>query len=88
MKTKLRQDRNHGQRAERCLERKVKTMHSDNGTEIAKEHFRKYFEERGIKHEFTNMYSPEQNSAVERIYQTVANGTHSILTHQTMSLKF
>ena len=37
----------------------VKAIRSDNGTEIMTNNFKSFCEQRGIRHEFTNIYTPE-----------------------------
>lgn len=46
------------------------------------------FEDNGIHHKFTNVYSPEQKGVLERLNQTIMNGACSVLNKSKLSLKF
>lgn len=50
---------------------KVKAFRSDGGGEFISLALKSYFESKGIKHEFTVAYTPEQNGAIERENRTV-----------------
>lgn len=78
----------HIQRAELFIGKKVKAVRSDNGGEFSNENFRCFFEEKGINHEFTNAYTPEQNGVAERMNRTIADGARSVLNETKISLKF
>jgi transposase InsO family protein len=41
-------------------------IRSDNGTEFKNSRFEDYCDKKGIKHEFSAKYTPEQNRVVER----------------------
>ena len=66
-------------RAERLSGYKLKTIRTDNGTEFKNLSFDSYCIENGIKHEFTNQYTPEQNGVPERANQTILNCVRAIL---------
>lgn len=78
----------HINRVERFLGRKVKAIRSDNGGEFANEKFEKYCTERGINHEYTNTFSPEQNGTIERYNQTVADGARTMLKDSGLHSSF
>lgn len=78
----------HLTRAERFLGKKVKAIKTDNGKEFDNDHFKNFCEEQGIKPEFTNIYSPEQNGISERFNQTVLNGVRSILSESKLHRNF
>ena len=46
---------------------KVQTLRTDNGGEYASHDFTKFCTEKGIFHQFTNRYTPEQNGISERL---------------------
>lgn len=75
----------HVARAERFLGKKVKAIRSDNGTEFVNDNFYIFCREQGIKHEFTNTFTPEQNGVSERFNQTVLGGTRAVLKESGLS---
>lgn len=78
----------HITRAETYLGRKVKCFRTDNGKEFANEAFREFFDSKGIKHEFSNPYTPQQNGTVERFMQTAVNGIRTLLCDSKMNPNF
>jgi transposase InsO family protein len=53
-------------RAQTEFELKVKKIRSDNGSEFKNFQVEDYLEEKGIKHELSTPYTPQQNGIVER----------------------
>lgn len=53
------------------LDRKVKTIRTDKGTEFVNSTLKTFCKQHGIVHETTVGYSPEQNGIVERMNRTV-----------------
>jgi len=51
--------------------RKIKTLRTDNGKEYVNNEFSTFLKEKGIKHELTNDYTPEQNGVAERKNRTL-----------------
>jgi Reverse transcriptase (RNA-dependent DNA polymerase)/Integrase core domain len=51
---------------ENQFNKKIKTFRSDNGTKFVNEKFSKYFNERGILHQTSCVYTPQQNGVSER----------------------
>ncbi|KAG8502260.1 hypothetical protein CXB51_002212 [Gossypium anomalum] len=45
---------------------KLKTLRSDNGTEYTSSGLNMFYDETGIKHQLTNIYTPQQNGVSER----------------------
>lgn len=78
----------HITRAERFLESKVKAIRTDNGREFINENFDSFCNRLGIKHELTNVYTPEQNGVAERFNQTVVNCTRTILHASGLNQSF
>lgn len=74
--------------AESYLSRRVKYFRSDNGREFANEHFKEFFDGKGIKHEFSNPYPPKQDGTVERFMQTAVNGVCTLLCNSKMEPNF
>ena len=51
---------------ENQFEAKLKIFRSDNGTEFVNQNFSKFFKEKGISHQTTCVYTPQQNGVSER----------------------
>lgn len=73
-------------RAENFLNRRVKAVRSDNGREFVNHKTKIFFAEKGIKHELTNTYTPEQNGVAERYNSTLLSGTRTILNESGLPL--
>ena len=69
----------HVARAERQLNKKLKVLRSDNGSEFKNEHFRQYCSRSEIKQEFMNVHTPEQDGVCGCFNQTALNCIRSIL---------
>ena len=52
-------------RAQNEFELKIKKIRSDNGSKFKNLQVEKYLEEEGINHEFSALYTPQQNGVVE-----------------------
>lgn len=78
----------HIERAETYLNSKVKAIRSDNGTEFKNRAVTDFLDSKGIKHELTNIYSPQQNGVAERLNQTALNATRAILDDSGLPLSF
>jgi transposase InsO family protein len=61
--------------------RKVKSVRSDRGTEYVNEEFTGFLRERGIVHQTTARYTPEQNGAAERLNRELEERTRAMLEH-------
>jgi transposase InsO family protein len=66
-------------RAQNEFELKVKKIRSDNGSEFNNLQVEEYLEEEGIKHEFSALYTPQQNGVVERKNRTLIDMAMTIL---------
>jgi transposase InsO family protein len=58
-------------RAENEFDLKVKKVRSDNGSEFNNRRVEELCDEKGMKHEFSSKYTPEQNGLVERKNRTL-----------------
>ena len=67
-------------RAENEFELKVKKVRSDNGSEFRNTRVEEWCDEKGIKHEFSTKYTPEQNGLVERKNRTLIDMVRSMLS--------
>jgi transposase InsO family protein len=66
-------------RAQNEFELKVKKIRSDNGSEFKNLHVEEYLEEKGVKHEFSAPYTPQQNGVVERKNRTLIDMARTML---------
>ncbi len=57
----------------------LKALHTDNGGEYTSHQFRDYHAGRGIEHECTTPYSPQQNGVAERVNRTLVEAVLSML---------
>lgn len=57
----------------------VARIRSDNGTELTSDELEAYLVDRGIKHETSVPYTPEQNGFVERSIRTVCEAARSMV---------
>lgn len=63
-------------------------LRTDNGREFLSKDFQDFIQHKGIRHELTAPYTPEQNSVVERDNRTVVESARSMLHHFSMPLQF
>ena len=71
-----------------CGEGRVKIVRSDNGGEYTSKGFASYSAEKGIVHQFTNPYCPEQNGISERLNRTIMESARSMIHHAKLPLHF
>ncbi|UYV70930.1 K02A2.6-like [Cordylochernes scorpioides] len=71
--------KNFIERIENSLERKVKSIRSDNGLEFVNSNLKSYFTTKGIEHQKTTFYSPEQNGRSERANRSLIEGTRALM---------
>jgi transposase InsO family protein len=57
----------------------VKKIRSDNGLEFKNLQVEEYLEEKGIKHEFSAPYTPQQNGLVERKNMALIDMARTVL---------
>ena len=67
---------------------KIHILQTDNGGEYTSKEFAKYCTSKGIMHQFTNPYTPEQNSISERLNRTLIESGKSMLFHAGLPLSF
>src|SRR5271167_3054287 len=60
------------------LDTKIKRFRSDNGSEY-KLHMEGFLKQKGIKHELTAAYHPDQNGVAERANRTIMERTKAII---------
>ena len=66
-------------RAEIETGEKLKCIRTDNGTEFCNKQMNEFLAERGIKHERTVIFCPEQNGRIERSNRTVIETARTLL---------
>lgn len=64
----------------------VKAFRSDQGTEFVNSELSAYLNNKGIKHETTVAYTPEQNGCVERENRTIVEAARTMLHAMNMPL--
>ncbi|GKB61364.1 putative ribonuclease H-like domain-containing protein [Tanacetum coccineum] len=64
---------------ENQLNKKVKTIRCDNGTEFKNRDMIEFCRSKGIKREYSNARTPQQNGVVERINGTLIEATRTML---------
>lgn len=68
------------QRWERETGYTVKCVHSDGGGEYMKSMFSLWLKSKGIAHEHSNPYKPEQNGVAERLNRTIGDMARTMLS--------
>ena len=66
----------------------MKKVRSDNGSEFRNSRVEEWCDEKGIKHEFSTKYTPEQNDLVERKNRTLIDMARSMLSEYNVSDSF
>ena len=64
---------------------RVKTIRSDNGTEYLSNESKRFFESKGIRHELTVPYTPEQNGFSERDMRTIVEMGRTMLHNKSLT---
>ncbi len=67
---------------------KVKTLRTDNGGEYVSNDFSRYCANKGIVHQYSNPYTPEQNGVSEILNRTLLESAKSMIFHSNMPLNF
>jgi transposase InsO family protein len=75
-------------RAENEFDFKIKKIRSDNGSKFKNSKIGDYCDKKGVKHEFSAKYTPQQNEVVERKNQTLIDMARSILSEYNVSDSF
>jgi transposase InsO family protein len=58
---------------------KIKNIRSDNGLEFQNTNVEEFLDEEGIKHEFSALYTPQQNGIAERKNRTLIEAARIML---------
>jgi transposase InsO family protein len=75
-------------RVENEFDFKMKMIRSDNGFEFKNSKIKDYCDEKGIKHEFSAKYTPQQNGVVERKNQTLIDMARTMLSEYNVLNSF
>ncbi|KAJ0886399.1 putative RNA-directed DNA polymerase [Helianthus annuus] len=73
---------------ENLYQRRIRRIRSDNGTEFKNHKMEEFCEERGILHEFSAPYTPQQNGVAERKNQTLIETARTMLTDSKLPINF
>lgn len=74
-------------RVELETKKQVKLLVTDNGTEFVNLQLSKWLIDKGINHELTAPYTPEQNGIAERANRTIIEGTRTLLLASQLPVK-
>ncbi|XP_076544682.1 uncharacterized protein LOC117610925 [Osmia lignaria lignaria] len=75
-------------RTERQTRKKIKRFRTDNGLEYCNSDLSTYFNQLGIKHERSNVETPQMNGVAERLHRTLLNLTRAMLKSSGLPQKF
>ncbi|UYV63120.1 hypothetical protein LAZ67_2003210 [Cordylochernes scorpioides] len=75
-------------KVENLTERKIKSIGTDNGTEFVNNEMATYLKGKGIQHQRTTFFSPQQNGKAERFNRTLIEGTRALLIESQLPTKF
>ena len=67
---------------------RIQKLRTDNGSEYLSKKFQDYLSIKGIRHELTVPYCPEQNGVAERDNRTIVESACLMLHHRGMPLEF
>ena len=67
---------------------RIKCLRSDNGGEFTSDEFNKYYEEHGIKRQFSVARTPQQNGVAERKNRSVMEMARTMLNESKLNDKF
>jgi len=76
---------------EKCkniLNKRIKCIRTDNGTEIINNQFREFTSKEGIEHQKTVPYNPESNGKVERGNRVILERARTLLYESGLPLPF
>ena len=64
---------------------KIKTLQTDGGGEYTLAKFENFLKQKGIQHEITAAYSPQQNGLAERMNRTLVESARSMIFNAKLS---
>ena len=66
----------------------IMKLRTDNGGEYMSKEFQEYLAVKGIEHQLTVPYSPQQNRVAERLNRTLMESARAMLSHSNLPNKF
>lgn len=66
----------------------IKILRSDNGTEYVNKEMKHFMDEKGIRHQRTVPYTPEQNGCAERDNRTLKEAARTMILSKNLDQKF
>ena len=75
-------------RIENLYQRPISRIRSDNGTEFKNSKMEEFCDERGILHEFSASYTPQQNGVAERKNMTLIETARTMLADLKLPKNF
>ena len=66
---------------------RISKLRTDNGSEYLSKVFQHFLSNKGIQHDLTAPYCPEQNGVAERDNRTIVESARSMLLHRNMPLE-
>ncbi|KAI3493174.1 hypothetical protein L1887_42164 [Cichorium endivia] len=79
---------NFVRKMELMLNKKVRTVHSDNGSEFKNQTLDGFLKTRGISHNFSAPYTPQQNGVVERRNRSLCEAARTMLNFANLPMYF
>eukprot|EP00833_Pecoramyces_ruminatium_P004671 jgi/Orpsp1_1/1178703/evm.model.c7180000066417.1 len=73
---------------ENIFRKSISFIRTDNGTEFSNRKFNSLCSEKGIIHQYTTPYNPQQNGHAERFNGTLINSSKALLNDSKLSRKF
>ncbi|KAI3510741.1 hypothetical protein L1887_17875 [Cichorium endivia] len=70
------------------LNKKVRTVHSDNGSEFKNQNLDGFLKKKGISHNFSAPYTPQQNGVVERQNRSLCEAARTMLNFANLPMYF
>ena len=74
--------------AENQLDKKIKALRIDQGRKYLSDQFKRLCDEKGIVHQLTILYTPQQNGVVERRNRTLLEMVRSLMTYTYLPITY
>ncbi|CAI7869366.1 unnamed protein product [Closterium sp. NIES-53] len=68
--------------------KRIKVIRTDGGGEFVNNELAKWMKSKGIKHDVTTPYTPQQNGVAERLNRTLVEAVRSLLQHSKLGSKW